>query len=234
MGHLLKLIQPISKKNQVVEAIKQAILSGSIKPGDQMVESRIAQQLGSGIPLVREALIELEHRGFVQKTPYKGTTVTRLGPKEVRENFQLRAELEALAVEWAKENVTPPDIADLRKLISRMEESAAELDFDQFYEVDLEFHRKLWSLSGNSYLADMLERMVVPLFAFFVMKTRGEKESYLASAAMHGRIVEALAVSSASELRDLMRNSLQGWTDDMLEMLFSEPGDVATINPDNK
>ena len=234
MGHLLKLIEPISKKNQVVEAIKQAILSGSIKPGDQMVESRIAQQLGSGIPLVREALIELEHRGFVQKTPYKGTTVTKLGPREVRENFQLRAELEALAVEWAKKNVTPPDITDLRKLISRMEESAAELDLDQFYEVDLEFHRKLWELSGNGYLADVLERMVVPLFAFFVMKTRREKESYLASAAMHGRIVEALAVSSASELRDLMRNSLQGWTDDMLELLFSEPGEIATINPDNK
>jgi len=229
---LLKLIQAISKKNQVVDAIKQAILSGSIKPGDQIVESRIAQQLGSGIPLVREALIELEHRGFVQKTPYKGTTVTKLGPKEVRENFQLRAELEALAVEWAKDNVTPPDIRELRKLIGGLEESAAKMDLDKFYEIDLEFHRKLWDLSGNSYLADVLERMVVPLFAFFVMKTRGGKESYLASAAMHGRIVEALAVSSASELRDLMRNSLQGWTDDMLELLFSEPGEIENINPD--
>ncbi|MBX5480199.1 MAG: GntR family transcriptional regulator, partial [Pyrinomonas methylaliphatogenes] len=87
---MLKLIQPISKKDQVVLAIKEAILSGAIAPGDQIVESRLAQQLGTGIPLVREALIELEHQGFVQKTPYKGTTVTKLGPSEIRQIFELR------------------------------------------------------------------------------------------------------------------------------------------------
>jgi len=219
---MLKLIQPISKKNQVVQAIKEAILTGSINPGDQIVESRIARELGSGIPLVREALIELEQEGFVQKTPYKGTIVTKLGPKEIREIFQLRVELEALAVEWAKENVTPAAIKELQKLIKGMEQSAAELDLDQFYQCDLEFHRKLWTMSGNSYLADVLERVVVPLFAFFVMKTRREKESYIRSAAMHGEIVEALSEKSAVEARELMRNSLKGWKDDMLDLLFSD------------
>jgi DNA-binding GntR family transcriptional regulator len=219
---LLKLIQPISKKNQVVAAIKDAIISGTIKPGDQIVESRIAQQLGSGIPLVREALIELEHQGFVEKTPYKGTTVTKLGPGEIKEIFQMRVELEALAVKWAKANVTPTDIEELRTLIGRMEHAAERLDLDQFYLVDLELHRKLWQLSGNSYLTDVLERMVIPLFAFFVMKTKREKESYIRSAAMHGELVEALAKKTASEVEKLMRNSLMGWKDDMLELLFSD------------
>jgi len=219
---MLKLIQPLSKKNQVVEALKEAVLSGSILPGDQIVESRIAQELGAGIPLVREALIELEHQGFVQKTPYKGTIVTKLGPKEIREIFQLRVELEALAVEWAKDNVTPKDIKDLRKLIEKMEHLGAELDLDQFYQVDLEFHRKLWDMSGNPYLVGVLERMVVPLFAFFVMKTRREKESYIRSAAMHGRIVEGLETKSAAELRELMKDCLKGWKDEMLNLLFSD------------
>jgi DNA-binding GntR family transcriptional regulator len=219
---LLKLIQPISKKNQVVQAIKDAILSGEIEPGDQIVESRIAQQLGSGIPLVREALIELEHHGFVQKIPYKGTMVTKLGPKEIREIFQLRVELEALAMEWAHENITPTDIKELQALTVRMTKSAKELDLDQFYASDLEFHRKLWNLAGNSYLTETLERVVVPLFAFFVMKTKREKESYIESAAMHAKIVEGLAVKSAPELRELMKDSLRGWKDDMLKLLFSE------------
>ena len=220
---MLKLIQPISKKNQVVLAIKEAILSSSIKPGDQIVESRIAHELGAGIPLVREALIELEHQGFVQKTPYKSTIVTKLGPREIKEIFQLRVELEALAVAWAKDNVTPADIKDLRKLITRMEQSAVELDLDEFYQSDLEFHRKLWDLSGNPYLASVLERMVVPLFAFFVIKTRGEKESYTRSAELHGKIVAALETKSAAEVGELMRDSLKGWKDDMLDLLFSEP-----------
>lgn len=206
----------------MVQAIKDAILAGDIKPGDQIVESRIAQQLGSGIPLVREALIELEHHGFVQKIPYKGTMVTKLGPKEIREIFQLRVELEALALEWAHENITPTDIKELQALIGKMTKSAKELNLDQFYASDLEFHRMLWNLAGNSYLTETLERVVVPLFAFFVMKTKREKESYIESAAMHAKIVEGLAVKSAPELRELMKDSLRGWKDDMLKLLFSE------------
>lgn len=217
---MLKLIQPISKKDQVIAAIKDAILSGAIGPGDQIVESRMAQELGSGIPLVREALVALEHQGFVQKTPYKGTTVTKLEPKQIQDNFQLRVELEPLAVEWAKQNITPKDIGDLRLLIRRMEEAAAKLDLDEFYQNDLEWHRKLWALSGNSYLEDVLERLVVPLFAFFVMKTSHEKEAYVESAEMHARIVEALAQGSAAEVRALMKDSLCGWKDDMMILLF--------------
>ena len=224
---MLKLIQPISKKDQVIAAIKDAILSGAIEPGDQIVESRMAHELGSGIPLVREALVALEHQGFVQKTPYKGTTVTKLEPKQIQDNFQLRVELEPLAVEWASGNVTPADIRELRDLIRRMERAAADLDLDQFYQNDLEWHRKLWDLSGNAYLADTLERLVVPLFAFFVMKTSREKEAYVESAATHARIVEALAESSAAEARALMKESLSGWKDDMMTLLFAKP------DPDN-
>ena len=218
---MLKLIQPISKKDQVVAAIKEAILSGDVQPGDQIVESRMAQQLGSGIPLVREALIALEHQGFVEKTPYKGTTATRLEPRQIQEIFQLRVVLEALAIEWAKDNVTAEDIKELQGLIKRMEQAAADLDLDRFYESDLDFHRKIWNLSGNSYLAEALERVVVPLFAFFVMKTKHDPQSYIESAAMHGKIVEAFSNKSASELSELMRQSLSGWKDDMLKLLFS-------------
>src|SRR5262249_23649178 len=167
--NMLKLIQPISKKDQVVAAIKDAILSGAVGPGDQIVESRMAHELGSGIPLVREALVALEHQGFVQKTPYKGTTVTKLEPQQIQQIFQLRVELEPLAVEWAKRHVTPADIKHLQGFIDRMERAAHEVDLDQFYQNDLDWHRKLWALSGNAYLTDVLERLIVPLFAFFVM-----------------------------------------------------------------
>src|SRR5438046_6343769 len=103
-----------------------------------------------------------------------------------------------------------------------MERAATELDLDQFYENDLDWHRKLWVLSGNTYLVDALERVVVPLFAFFVMKTKRERNSYLESAVAHMKIVDALPEKSAEELGDLMRESLAGWKDDMLNLLFAE------------
>jgi DNA-binding GntR family transcriptional regulator len=204
----------------VVAAIKEAILSGTVEPGDQIVESRMAHELGSGIPLVREALIALEHQGYVQKTPYKGTTVTKLEPKQIQQIFQLRVELEALAVEWAQKNITPADIKQLQGFIERMQQAATEVDIDQFYQNDLEWHRKLWALSGNNYLADVLERLIVPLFAFFLMKTTREKQAYVESAATHGAIVQALETKNAAEVHRLMKESLRGWKDDMMTLLF--------------
>jgi DNA-binding GntR family transcriptional regulator len=191
---MLELIQPISKRDQVVRAMKEAILSGTIQPGGSIVESKIAQQLGAGVPLIREALIELEHQGFVQRTPYKGTTVTKLSPSDVRHIFALRVELEAIAIEWAKEHATDADLESLRQEIRKMETAATNLDLPQFYEGDLSFHRKIWSLSGNPYLVDVLERLVVPLFAFFLMKTSRQQASYIDSACMHAKIVEAMPV----------------------------------------
>src|SRR5687768_2810804 len=203
---MLELIQPISKRDQVIRALKEAILSGTIQPGASIVETKVAQQLGAGVPLIREALIELEHQGFVQRTPYKGTTVTKLSPTDVKRIFALRVELEALAIEWAKDHTTPADLDFLRQTIRKMEEAAKILDLPQFYESDLAFHRKIWSLSDNPYLVDVLERLVVPLFAFFVMKTSRQQKSYVESACMHAKIVEALPAKSAIELREMFTN----------------------------
>jgi DNA-binding GntR family transcriptional regulator len=219
---MLELIQPISKRDQVVRAMKEAILSGTILPGASVVESKIAQQLGAGVPLIREALIELEHQGFVQRTPYKGTTVTKLSPSDVRHIFALRVELEAIAIEWAKDHATAADIESLRVEILKMSEAAKNLDLPQFYEGDLSFHRKIWSLSGNPYLVDVLERLVVPLFAFFLMKTSRQQASYVDSACMHATIVEAISEKNATELREMFRASLVNWKDDMVKLLFNE------------
>ena len=219
---MLELIQPISKRDQVVKAMKEAILSGTVQPGASLVESKIAQQLGAGVPLIREALIELEHQGFVQRTPYKGTTVTKLSPSDVRHIFALRVELEAIAIEWARDNATEADLEYLRQEIRKMESGANQLDLPQFYESDLAFHRKIWSLSGNPYLVDVLERLVVPLFAFFLMKTSRQQASYVESACMHAKIVEAMPVKTAVELRNMFRESLVNWKDDMVKLLFNE------------
>jgi DNA-binding GntR family transcriptional regulator len=207
----LKLIRPVSKRDQVVASFKEAILSGTIQPGESIVESKVAQQLGAGIPLVREALIELEHQGYVQKIPYKGTTVTKLARGDVEKIFRLRVEMESLAIEWAKESVIPADIDHLRGITAKMKEGAKAHDLDQFYQNDLAFHRKLWEMSGNEYLVECLERIVAPLFAFFLMKDRRERESYLFSAAQHEKIVEALPRLSGAKLRALMRDSISDW-----------------------
>lgn len=213
-------IKPITKKDQIVSAVKNAILAGKLESGDPIVESKIAQQLDVGTPLVREALIQLEHQGFVQKIPFKGTVVTKLSREDVAHIFRLRAELEALAVEWAGENVTDSDLEELQELNEKMKQGAKELDLALFYENDLAFHRKIWLMAGNPYLTDALEKVVVPLFAFFVMKNTRERVNYIESAAKHAEIIKALQEKKGKQLRQMMKGSVDYWRDEILNQLF--------------
>jgi DNA-binding FadR family transcriptional regulator len=103
-----------------------------------------------------------------------------------------------------------------------MEAGAKALDLPQFYDGDLAFHRRIWRMSGNPYLVDVLERLVVPLFAFFLMKRSRQQASYVDSACMHAKIVDAMPTKSAIELREMFKGSLVNWKDDMVKLLFEE------------
>ena len=183
----------VSKKDQVTKALRDAIVSGRMQPGDAIVESRVARQLGVGQPLVREALLDLEHSGFVQRVPYRGTSVTKLGPEEIDQIQHMRVELEALAVEWARGRATAADLAELRGLVAQMDKSARDSDLAGFNDCDLALHRKIWELSGNKFLADALERAVVPLLTFFYLSSGRISELHIRSVEEHAALVEAIA-----------------------------------------
>jgi DNA-binding GntR family transcriptional regulator len=99
---------------------------------------------------------------------------------------------------------------------------------DVFYENDIAFHRKLWEMSGNPYLVDTLERLVVPLFAFFLMRNNRDRENYIESAANHVQFVEALPSLEAAEVRRIVKESMTRWKDEMLARLFPEKREWAS------
>jgi DNA-binding GntR family transcriptional regulator len=90
LNRIFSRIEPISKKARVVASLRDAIVSGALQAGEQIVEAKMAQQFGVGQGIVREALIELEHQGFVQRTPYSGTQVVQLTLDDAKKIFQMR------------------------------------------------------------------------------------------------------------------------------------------------
>jgi DNA-binding GntR family transcriptional regulator len=189
---LFKRIASFSKKDRVTAALRDAIVSGRMSPGDAVVESRVARQLGVGQPLVREALLDLEHQGFVQRVPYRGTSVTKLGPDEIEQIQCLRIELEGLAIQWAGARATPADVRELRELVDGMRQGTRDLDLAKFNDYDLALHRRIWQLSGNKYLYDALERAVVPLLTFFYLRSGNVAQLHIDSVAHHATLVDAV------------------------------------------
>jgi DNA-binding GntR family transcriptional regulator len=178
-GTIFQKLQPVSKKMRVVMALKEAILSGSLQPGDQIVEGKLAQQLGVGQGLVREALIDLEHQGFVQRSPFSWTQVTTFSNEDVNQIFEIRIEVEPLAFTLAGQKVNPEQLAELRELVVKAKEGATAGDLAVFFENHLAYRRRVWDLSGNRFLRETLERLVAPLYALYLMRANFNREGLL-------------------------------------------------------
>src|SRR5713226_6818269 len=85
----------------VAQKLRDAILAGKLKPGERLVEQKLAASFGIGQPTLREALKELEFQGFVRKSPKKGTYVTKLTADDFRKIQEVRMALEVVAIEKA-------------------------------------------------------------------------------------------------------------------------------------
>lgn len=209
-------------KDRVSELIKDAILSGKLEPGDRIVEMKLAAELGVATTSVREALFELESQGFVTRLTNRGTFVTQLSEDDIAQIIRVRHELEGLATELAEQRATPADISELRGRVSEMEEAARRSDLQQFYRADIEFHHKIWALSGNRHLCKALDTIVGPLFAFFIMRNPSDSVSeLLKSVEWHGRIVDALA--DRRESRKAMEEALRFFRNQENWMMFDKP-----------
>lgn len=175
-GTMFEKLQPVSKKMRVVTALKDAIVSGALQSGDQIVESKLAQQFGVGQGLIREALIELEHQGFVERSPFSWTQVTTLTNEDASDIFDIRIEVEPLAFDLAVRRATPEQIAELWGLVARARAGAESGDLDAFFENHLAYRRRIWDVSANRFLKKTLERLVAPLYALYLMRADFNRE----------------------------------------------------------
>lgn len=189
----LDTIRRSSLKDMVFHSIRKAAVGGELTPGQLITEIGLAKTLGVAQATVREALIELEARGFVRREKRK-TYVAALAKTDVDAIYALRIPLENLAVEWLarKEN---RDLSGLEQAHARMADAAQETDLAEFKEADLSFHSELWAAAGNPYLQEVLERLVPQLFAFAIVTIRQYhpgREKLEELTKVHGEILQAV------------------------------------------
>lgn len=199
-------------RDEIIEALQQAIILGERQPGEPLVERELAEQFGvSSIP-VREALQELENRGLATKRPNYSCCVIELAPEELNQMFELRALLEPQVITWAAERMTPNEAAGLQPLLEELKRAAATNDFAQFFFHDLRLHRRIWELSRNRIAAQALERALLPLFAFGLMRDHRAKELNLKrEVEKHERMIAALSKGNGARASEAIGRIAAGF-----------------------
>ena len=138
-------------REQVKDVLLQRIVSGELKPGERLVETRIASELGTSQAPVREALRDLELLRMVESEPFRGARVRGFGDDELIEVYPVRAVLEDLAAREAAKHLDG-DVAVLEHEVEEMRAAAARGDINALVRHDIAFHRLMVEAAGNPVL----------------------------------------------------------------------------------
>ncbi len=210
---------PISLRSApqtAAEALRNAIIGGQLRPGDRLIEQKLARSLGIGQPTLREALLELEYQGFVRKVPQRGTYVTKLTKDDFRKIMEVRMALELLAIDGAARNMTRDDADILKALVEDMATAAKTFDLGAFHKSDIAFHRKVWALAGNEYLEKALEGTAFRLFAFVLLQrtSTSSRSEFLHATEQHKAILAGLCSYDPVKARQaFVSNTLKFWAE---------------------
>ncbi len=148
-------------REKILETIRDAILKGTLKPGERVSEPDLAERFGISRTPIREAFRQLESEGYLQVVPRKGAVVASLSERDIEEFYAIKIILEGFAAKMAAENLTEKDIERLESINERLQKMADEGDVKKFFRVHNEFHEVFIKAAGNDKLSEMINQLVM-------------------------------------------------------------------------
>ncbi|MFG2192949.1 GntR family transcriptional regulator [Streptomyces sp. NPDC048639] len=177
-----------SLREQIREHIVSGIISGRWKPGERIVERRIAVELEVSQAPVREALRELEALRLIESTPNKGVRVRSLAVADLEEIYPVRAGLEQIAAELAAPRLGE-DVSVLEPEVAALHEADRAGDAEAQVRHTVAFHRELVRASGNSVLLHTWESLGIEVWTALSIRWLGTRQQ--AYAEEHEAVVAA-------------------------------------------
>jgi DNA-binding GntR family transcriptional regulator len=205
-----KLIIPDSEtiRKKVYAHVREQILSGRIAPNERLIETKIAQEIGTSRTPVREALHNLEIEGLIQSIPRVGYQVKAISAAEVEEICEIRSVIECLAARWAMEKAAPKVIRELDKNITATMEKVAQGDVRAFVDLDAQFHEIIARCSGSTRLLEMSQTLRGHMLRYRVQSIFDE-ETVLQALKGHQRILRAIEKGEAGDVSAAVQDHLE-------------------------
>lgn len=195
-----------SLRDQALDTLRQAIVTGEIRPGELHSASSVAKRLGVSVSPVREAMLTLVNEGILEAVRNRGFRIIEMTAADLAEVVEIRTWLEVPAL---MELASRPDdlveeLPQLRALCDRIEELAVAGDPVAFLATDREFHLRLIALHGNRRLVEWVAvlRDQTRLYGIPELANQGALRK---AAGEQRQVLDAIASGAAERTGDLMR-----------------------------
>jgi DNA-binding GntR family transcriptional regulator len=142
------------------ELIREAIIDGTLEPGQRLKEEELARELGISRTPIREALLMLQAEGLVDAIPNRGAMVRVHTSVDLEDLYQLRALLEGYAARRAATRITDEEIEVLRASCERFDALDSEKELREFVRENMVFHSTILDIAGSARLSSMVRRVI--------------------------------------------------------------------------
>jgi DNA-binding GntR family transcriptional regulator len=215
-------VQHRTKSELALDALRQAILAGDIRPGTRLTMAEISELLNMSATPIREALRVLEADGLVVSEPHRGVRVRTLTAAEAEELGLLRAPMEGLATRLAVPNLDAHDIARLEELQAEMIEAAQIGDDPTMTRANAEWHRHIYAAANTTFVFRHIMRLWIP-YPWTRVWDNSRRE---ASITQHEEILAAIrsgdAVGAGALMHDHILYQCQSTAADLAVALSSQ------------
>lgn len=217
-------------RDQVVDLLREAILTGSYQPGQRLSEPEVAKQLDVSLTPVREALGSLAASGLVVRNGRQGTHVRALEVHDIHNLFAVRESLECLAVRQAAHNLTREDFSRFDAILERQAESndlvasARARATRRLAELNEDFHGLILRRSGNEWLESMLASIGdLLVFARVQLRESAPIERRVQNLEEHRRIADALRAGDPNTAVAVMTEHLRHLEEHVIARMTGGP-----------
>jgi DNA-binding GntR family transcriptional regulator len=224
-----RVFRSVSLVDQIANTLRDDILIGRFKGGDQLLEDSLKIEFGISRTPLREAFRILEKEGLVAILPRRGTFVKRITRQDIEENFPVRAILEGLAARLAYENLRDQDINEMEEVLEYMKEAAQRKDFIDYAKNHITFHEIFINASGNETLIALLHNLRMHTL-WHRYTHHYYKEDFRNSLKIHRRIIDLFKEKKvpAGEIEKVVRQHIEVALGPFLRAMEKLEGKVPT------
>ena len=151
---------PAPLREAVVARLREAIISGQLKPGDRLVEARLAKTLKISRPSLREAMRQIEAEGLIEIVPNVGPVVRTHSLEEMRQIRDLRVPIESLCARYFALNASEAAIGRLESTVDQIEQALAQADVGAIVRAKQRYYAMLTEGCGSTIIGKYLLQFV--------------------------------------------------------------------------
>ncbi|MCU6711282.1 GntR family transcriptional regulator [Paenibacillus sp. J5C_2022] len=229
--------EPITKRTflekqsmsvDLAEYIKQQILDGELNPGDRIVETKVAKDLGISQTPVREAIRQLSGEGIITIVPNKGPMVRTFDMKDIFEVYSLRSMLEGLAIRLAVQLATDEEIEAMSQFFEEMKRKMADDSVDSLLQESVELHQSIIRLSNHSRLSASYDSITFHIS--LAGRILGRVSTKQKEVDQHAELIDALVRRDPDFAEEVMRKHILRSFNEFKDLQESKDWDYHNIN----